>query len=100
MGHSTITITFDRYGHLMPGSEDGARALLNDYLDERTQTLSATPDLEVRSRPEAPRDASAVADVESSTVSRDLRAIVARAIGGPETPFYRRAWLYLPVTIH
>jgi integrase len=33
MGHSTITITFDRYGHLMPGSEDEARALLNIYLD-------------------------------------------------------------------
>jgi integrase len=33
MGHSTITITFDRYGHLMPGSEDEARALLNTYLD-------------------------------------------------------------------
>jgi integrase len=33
MGHSTITITFDRYGHLMPGSEDEARALLNSYLE-------------------------------------------------------------------
>jgi integrase len=33
MGHSTITITFDRYGHLMPGSEDEARALLNSYLN-------------------------------------------------------------------
>lgn len=32
MGHSTITITFDRYGHLMPGSEDEARALLDTYL--------------------------------------------------------------------
>jgi hypothetical protein len=32
MGHSTITITFDRYGHLMPGSEIEARSLLNDYL--------------------------------------------------------------------
>jgi hypothetical protein len=33
MGHSTITITFDRYGHLMPESEDEARALLDSYLD-------------------------------------------------------------------
>jgi hypothetical protein len=33
MGHSTITITFDRYGHLMPGSEDEARTLLDTYLD-------------------------------------------------------------------
>jgi len=26
MGHATITMTFDRYGHLMPGSRDQARA--------------------------------------------------------------------------
>lgn len=32
MGHSTITITLDRYGHLMPGSEVEARALLDSYL--------------------------------------------------------------------
>lgn len=34
MGHSTITITLDRYGHLMPGSEVEARALLDAYLEE------------------------------------------------------------------
>jgi integrase len=34
LGHSTITITFDRYGHLMPGSEDEARALLDSYLGD------------------------------------------------------------------
>jgi integrase len=33
MGHSTITITLDRYGHLMPGSEVEARALLDSYLN-------------------------------------------------------------------
>ncbi len=32
LGHATITITFDRYGHLMPGSEVEARALLDAYL--------------------------------------------------------------------
>ena len=32
MGHATIAITLDRYGHLMPGSEDAAAALLDDYL--------------------------------------------------------------------
>jgi hypothetical protein len=30
MGHATITL--DRYGHLMPGSEVEARALLDSYL--------------------------------------------------------------------
>jgi integrase len=32
MGHSAIAITMDLYGHLMPGSEDEAAALLNAYL--------------------------------------------------------------------
>ena len=35
MGHSSITITLDRYGHLFPGSEDEAAALLDKYLEER-----------------------------------------------------------------
>jgi hypothetical protein len=32
MGHATISITLDRYGHLMPGSESEAGALLDEYL--------------------------------------------------------------------
>jgi len=32
MGHSSITITLDRYGHLMPGNESEAAALLDRYL--------------------------------------------------------------------
>jgi integrase len=35
MGHASVSITFDRYGHLMPGSESEAAALLDRYL-ERT----------------------------------------------------------------
>ncbi len=35
MGHSSITITLDRYGHLMPGNEEEAAGLLDAYL--RTQ---------------------------------------------------------------
>jgi integrase len=34
MGHSSITITFDRYGHLMPGSHGQTAALLDAYLGE------------------------------------------------------------------
>jgi integrase len=37
MGHSSVTITYDRYGHLMPGNEDEAAALLDAYL-ERADT--------------------------------------------------------------
>ena len=32
MGHSSIAITLDRYGHLMPGSESEAAELLSRYL--------------------------------------------------------------------
>jgi integrase len=32
MGHANISITLDRYGHLMPGSEEEAAALLDSYL--------------------------------------------------------------------
>jgi integrase len=37
LGHSSITITLDRYGHLMPGNEDEAAGLLDAYL-ERANT--------------------------------------------------------------
>lgn len=39
LGHSSIAITFDRYGHLMPGNEDEAAALLDGYL-ERANTAA------------------------------------------------------------
>ncbi len=32
MGHSGISMTLDRYGHLFPGNEAEAAALLDDYL--------------------------------------------------------------------
>jgi integrase len=32
MGHSSVTITLDRYGHLMPGNESKAAQLLDSYL--------------------------------------------------------------------
>ncbi len=32
MGHSSIQVTFDRYGHLMPGSEAEVAGLLDGYL--------------------------------------------------------------------
>jgi hypothetical protein len=33
MGHATISITLDRYGHLMPGNEDEAAGLLDAYME-------------------------------------------------------------------
>lgn len=32
MGHSSVMITLDRYGHLMPGNESEAADLLDAYL--------------------------------------------------------------------
>jgi integrase len=32
MGHATIAMTFDTYGHLMPGGLDEAAAAANAYL--------------------------------------------------------------------
>lgn len=33
MGHASIAITFDRYGHLMPGGEEEVGRLLGTWLD-------------------------------------------------------------------
>ena len=34
MGHSSVQITYDRYGHLMPGGEEEAAQRLDAYLAE------------------------------------------------------------------
>lgn len=36
MGHATIEETFSRYGHLMPGTRDQARQLVDAYIDAAT----------------------------------------------------------------
>jgi hypothetical protein len=41
MGHATITMTFDRYGYLMPGGRDEAHARVDIYLSE-AKRLSLT----------------------------------------------------------
>ena len=33
MGHANISITLDRYGHLMPGNEEQAAGLLDAYVE-------------------------------------------------------------------
>ena len=37
MGHSTITMTLDRYGHLMPGNEGEAAGMLAAYLERHSR---------------------------------------------------------------
>ena len=41
MGHANISITLDRYGHLMPGSEAEAADLLDAYLAEQRRRKAA-----------------------------------------------------------
>ena len=40
MGHSSIKVTFDLYGHLMPDTEAEAAILLDTYLGAQTETKS------------------------------------------------------------
>ena len=45
MGHANISITLDRYGHLMPGAEDEAAGLMDAYL--QAAQASPTPSVAV-----------------------------------------------------
>ena len=40
---SSIAITFDRYGHLMPGNEGEAAALVDTYLERTVRVPIALP---------------------------------------------------------
>jgi integrase len=40
MGHASISITLDRYGHLMPGNENEAAQLLDTYLEKATTSAT------------------------------------------------------------
>ncbi len=41
LGHASVTITLDRYGHLFPGAEAEATALVDRYLDRSDREISA-----------------------------------------------------------
>jgi integrase len=43
MGHASVTITYDRYGHLMPGNEGEAAALLDAYLERGLRQTDVRP---------------------------------------------------------
>lgn len=44
MGHANIGVTLDLYGHLMPGAEDEAAGLLDEYLARSAGGMTADPD--------------------------------------------------------
>jgi integrase len=41
LGHASVTITFDRYGHVMPGNETEAARALDTYLETATAAATA-----------------------------------------------------------
>ena len=43
MGHASITITLDRYGHLMPGNEEEAAEMLAGYLAREGWSVTPSP---------------------------------------------------------
>ncbi len=43
MGHSSIKITLGPYGHLLPGAEAEAAALLDDFLERSTADTTQPP---------------------------------------------------------
>jgi integrase len=43
MGHASITETYDRYGHLIPGSENEAAEMLDRYLEAAADARSEQP---------------------------------------------------------
>ncbi|MCB0909983.1 MAG: site-specific integrase [Nocardioidaceae bacterium] len=43
MGHATIQMTFDRYGHLMPGRRDEIRASVDLYLERPSEASDEEP---------------------------------------------------------
>jgi integrase len=44
MGHANIRITLDRYGHPLPGAEDGAAGLLDAFLVRQLGGAGVNPD--------------------------------------------------------
>ena len=41
LGHASVVITYDRHGHLMPGNEDEAAGLLDEYLRKQAERTAA-----------------------------------------------------------
>jgi hypothetical protein len=50
MGHASITETYDRYGHLMPGSENEAAGMLDRYLAAAADAVRATGETGARGK--------------------------------------------------
>jgi len=56
MGHSSIQVTLDLYGHLMPGAGDEAAELLDNYLNDSRAEKARKAALSEASAPLIPPD--------------------------------------------
>ncbi len=57
MGHATISITLDRYGHLMPGNESEAAEMLEQYLARNAPRSRQSSNGKMRARARRPSPA-------------------------------------------
>ena len=54
MGHASITITLDRYGHLLPGNEHEAAELLDQWLTTSRDQIRLGSEANGRQSPRRP----------------------------------------------
>lgn len=73
MGHSSVAITLDRYGHLMPGGEEEAATRIDSYL-ERANTQARLAQIEDRA-PVARQSAPLASGSERITADNDREAM-------------------------
>ncbi|HJR50235.1 MAG TPA: tyrosine-type recombinase/integrase, partial [Gemmatimonadales bacterium] len=92
MGHASVTITLDRYGHLFPGNENEAAGLLDAYLRTGVRKLRDSPppdeadfDGLERSSPPAQRPRRSGANADNSATRTDAEPMPPAGIE-PATP--------------
>ncbi len=84
MGHASIVITLDRYGHLMPGNEEQAAGLLDDFLSRsRSEARHGQGDAPAeREPPSSPRGRRARRPFHASDHGREADGCSGRGARG------------------
>jgi hypothetical protein len=77
LGHASISITLDRYGHLFPGSGDEAVALVDAYLERTTGAKTGA---------DGPERAPLSQRLGASSQSRKPLSVVRRIEGSNPSP--------------
>ena len=85
MGHASVSITLDRYGHLFPGSEQEAGVLLDQHL-ERMQVKPALPTDPDRGKPRGSLDPPGAVSNGSKRHSRTMTNHPSNPLKSPGGP--------------